>query len=368
MNVAVSEHRTLSRVGWSRANRVLSLLERSHLRLCGVLVLLCFVCFLPGFRSRSSRWTGTSRAIAQASKQMLESGDFVDIRFQDEARHKKPVGIYWLQSASVAVGEALGVPEARTTIALYRHPLAFRRDRDGAADLLGGARLHGAPGRIPRGRPDGTSHPAHGRSTARQDRRGACRLQRRRPWGRWRAPISAGAAGCCRGGRLACFWLAARRRHPRSRARWSRCSSGSRRWRCRGGNARPVGSLALRPGSSGLIFSPRSSCPGSSPSRSRAAASSLRPRSARTCSARSASAQELHWAPPGYYLVAFFAHLLARRDPCRASRLPSPGSHRRDDTVAFSLAWIVPCLDHLRGRCRRSCRITCCPSIRRSRS
>ena len=45
---------------------------------------------------------------AQATSQMLESGDFVDIRFQTEARHKKPVGIYWMQSATVALGEALG--------------------------------------------------------------------------------------------------------------------------------------------------------------------------------------------------------------------------------------------------------------------
>jgi 4-amino-4-deoxy-L-arabinose transferase-like glycosyltransferase len=37
----------------------------------------------------------------QASKQMVESGDFVDIRFQDEHRYKKPVGIYWLQAAAV---------------------------------------------------------------------------------------------------------------------------------------------------------------------------------------------------------------------------------------------------------------------------
>ena len=35
---------------------------------------------------------------AQATVQMLEHGDFVDIRFQDQPRHKKPVGIHWLQS------------------------------------------------------------------------------------------------------------------------------------------------------------------------------------------------------------------------------------------------------------------------------
>jgi 4-amino-4-deoxy-L-arabinose transferase-like glycosyltransferase len=39
---------------------------------------------------------------AQASAQMLESGDYVSINFQDRPRYKKPVGIYWLQAASVA--------------------------------------------------------------------------------------------------------------------------------------------------------------------------------------------------------------------------------------------------------------------------
>jgi 4-amino-4-deoxy-L-arabinose transferase-like glycosyltransferase len=59
---------------------------------------------------------------AQASKQMLETGDFVAIRFQDEARNKKPVGIYWMQAAVVSAAERLGVPEARTRIWLYRIP------------------------------------------------------------------------------------------------------------------------------------------------------------------------------------------------------------------------------------------------------
>ena len=40
---------------------------------------------------------------AQATSQMLETGDFVDIRFQDDPRWKKPVGIYWMQAAAVAV-------------------------------------------------------------------------------------------------------------------------------------------------------------------------------------------------------------------------------------------------------------------------
>lgn len=40
---------------------------------------------------------------AQATAQMLETGDFVDIRLQDQPRDKKPVGIHWMQAASVAL-------------------------------------------------------------------------------------------------------------------------------------------------------------------------------------------------------------------------------------------------------------------------
>ncbi len=47
----------------------------------------------------------------QATKQMAESGDYMDIRFQDASRYKKPIGIYWLQSAAVGLsGEGAGAP------------------------------------------------------------------------------------------------------------------------------------------------------------------------------------------------------------------------------------------------------------------
>lgn len=39
----------------------------------------------------------------QATKQMVETGDYVDIRFQQASRYQKPIGIYWLQSAAVAL-------------------------------------------------------------------------------------------------------------------------------------------------------------------------------------------------------------------------------------------------------------------------
>jgi len=37
----------------------------------------------------------------QASVQMAESGDYVNIRFQDRARNKKPAGVYWMQAAMI---------------------------------------------------------------------------------------------------------------------------------------------------------------------------------------------------------------------------------------------------------------------------
>jgi 4-amino-4-deoxy-L-arabinose transferase-like glycosyltransferase len=53
---------------------------------------------------------------------MVETGDVVDIRFQDEVRYKKPVGIYWLQAASVETASKLGIPRAQLRIWLYRVP------------------------------------------------------------------------------------------------------------------------------------------------------------------------------------------------------------------------------------------------------
>jgi 4-amino-4-deoxy-L-arabinose transferase-like glycosyltransferase len=55
---------------------------------------------------------------AEASAQMLETGDFTAPMFQDQPRFKKPVGIYWLQAASVKL--ASGVE--RRDIWAYRIP------------------------------------------------------------------------------------------------------------------------------------------------------------------------------------------------------------------------------------------------------
>ncbi len=96
----------------------------SHRRAVLVLVLFSLLAFLPGFFQVPPVDRDEAR-FAQATKQMLDRGEYVDIRFQDEVRYKKPVGIYWLQAAAVKAGEAIGVPQARTTIWLYRLPSLF---------------------------------------------------------------------------------------------------------------------------------------------------------------------------------------------------------------------------------------------------
>lgn len=93
----------------------------SNRRAIAFLLALCALSLLPGFFSIPVVDRDEAR-FAQASRQMVESGDFVDIRLGDVPRYKKPIGIYWMQSAVVGAAEALGVPDATRTIWLYRIP------------------------------------------------------------------------------------------------------------------------------------------------------------------------------------------------------------------------------------------------------
>ncbi len=67
-----------------------------------LLTLLCLGLYLPGLVTLPVTDRDEARFV-QASRQMLETHDLIAIRFQDEARNKKPAGIYWLQAASVAL-------------------------------------------------------------------------------------------------------------------------------------------------------------------------------------------------------------------------------------------------------------------------
>ncbi len=85
-----------------------------------LLCLLCLVLYAPGLAEIPPLDRDEAR-FAQATRQMLETGDFIRIRFQDEARNRKPIGIYWLQAGAVA---AFSSPESRA-IWPYRLPSAL---------------------------------------------------------------------------------------------------------------------------------------------------------------------------------------------------------------------------------------------------
>jgi 4-amino-4-deoxy-L-arabinose transferase-like glycosyltransferase len=100
---------------------LLDFVAASHARAVAALVVVCLISYLPGFFNIPPVDRDEARFV-QASKQMLETGDYVDIRFQDEVRYKKPVGIYWLQAAAVRTAQALGATDPRTSVWIYRLP------------------------------------------------------------------------------------------------------------------------------------------------------------------------------------------------------------------------------------------------------
>ena len=93
----------------------------SNRRAAVVLALLSLLAFVPGI-FQIPPVDRDEAYFAQATKQMIETGDYVDIRYQDDVRYRKPVGIYWMQAVVVNTATALGIPNAHTTIWLYRIP------------------------------------------------------------------------------------------------------------------------------------------------------------------------------------------------------------------------------------------------------
>ncbi|MEE2525918.1 glycosyltransferase family 39 protein [Hyphobacterium sp. HN65] len=64
-----------------------------------VLALIALLAMAPGLSSQPVMDRDEAR-YAQAATQMMETGDYVDIRFQEDPRHVKPAGIYWMQVLS----------------------------------------------------------------------------------------------------------------------------------------------------------------------------------------------------------------------------------------------------------------------------
>jgi len=67
-----------------------------------MLALVSLALYLPGFTSLPPTDRDESRYVVTTNR-MIDTGDVVDLRFQDQPRYVQPAGIYWLQSASAAV-------------------------------------------------------------------------------------------------------------------------------------------------------------------------------------------------------------------------------------------------------------------------
>ncbi len=317
--------------------KLTSVVERSHARLCAVLVLLSLACFLPGFTSLQPMDRDEPR-YAQASKQMLETGDFVDIRFQDEARHKKPVGIYWMQSATVAIGQALGVPEARTTIALYRLPslfgaiatvlltywaaLAFfgRRGAFLTAALMATCVILMVEARL--AKTDAIlaacSVAVMGGLARAYLSRGAGVLPRRALLIFW----TGFALGLLIKGPLVLMFAgltAAVLSYRERSARWL---------------------LTLRPWL-GAVFTLAVVLPWFVAIALKTGGAFYSEAVGHDMLGKVGTAQRYHWAPPGFYLLSFFATFWPGA-VLAAIAVPFAWIHRREEPVAFALAWIVP--------------------------
>ncbi len=87
----------------------------------GVVILVSMALFLIGLFDMPPMDRDETR-FAQATKQMLETQDYINIHLGDTVRYKKPVGIYWLQALSVHV---FGSHDVWNQIGYYRIPSFF---------------------------------------------------------------------------------------------------------------------------------------------------------------------------------------------------------------------------------------------------
>jgi 4-amino-4-deoxy-L-arabinose transferase-like glycosyltransferase len=109
-----------------------------------LLALLCLMLYLPGIVAIPPLDRDEAR-FTQATRQMLQTGDFLRIRFQDAARNRKPAAVYWLQAASVA---AFSTPES-TAIWPYRLPSVLGATAAALLTFAFGAALFGGAAALP---------------------------------------------------------------------------------------------------------------------------------------------------------------------------------------------------------------------------
>ena len=70
------------------------------------LAVFALAIFLPG-RATLPPLDRDEPRYMEASAQMLQTGNYVDVRFQDQPRYLQPAGIYWLEAAAVAASGTL---------------------------------------------------------------------------------------------------------------------------------------------------------------------------------------------------------------------------------------------------------------------
>ncbi|QCE35441.1 glycosyltransferase family 39 protein [Acetobacteraceae bacterium] len=93
-------------------------------RVCSFLILGAFilVCFaLPG-RMTLPPFDRDEARYMQASRQMEKSNDFIEIHFQETARNHQPVGLYWLEVASLKTQEFFSGTDVSLSPWIYRVP------------------------------------------------------------------------------------------------------------------------------------------------------------------------------------------------------------------------------------------------------
>ena len=99
------------------SHRLLAWTAATPLRGMALAGLVALLAFLPGYASLPPTDRDEGRYV-MATQQMLQSGDFIEPRNQDQPRHKQPAGIYWLQ----ALAAALSGQGAEAPIAVFRLP------------------------------------------------------------------------------------------------------------------------------------------------------------------------------------------------------------------------------------------------------
>lgn len=114
------------------------------LRHYALLAVIAFCIALPGRLSLPPLDRDEPRYM-QATAQMLSSGNFLDIRFQDQPRYLQPAGIYWLEATAVKTVETLtGDKTLRHQSWPYRLPSLIASTLSIALTCWIGARLFSA--------------------------------------------------------------------------------------------------------------------------------------------------------------------------------------------------------------------------------